>query len=553
MPDGNPWDGEVPPKIPFNSDVTECVLDIKGICSIPFDTDAEGVCSFRVLMMPKGKTMAIPNVHGCYIVDGDFTNQVALVIVHFNDNTHRLPELLCYFMDHGMANRDQSGLSVVSLKLPLLIRKGSYESDTKVAPMSDVSGFTPINVAQLPWSAHLEPALAKIEIFKFLKINKPSTMVNWVAKPVASRIDAILSIATSALDARVAAVTRQDASQASRVRATAMAKINTIIDTIRARASAYDEQLSTRIIRLCDARLGPTALNISPVRAAFATEQPRLLRSRLLAASPREIEAIPPPNSVARYATAVHGENSSSGSESSNDHVRPFRKRGRKHRRNRLVDDPSSDDSDVVEQFNDNSSLGKRARQPPARLDADTPAVRKPAAKKKENPVKTPAIADGLNRAGQPWVRGPYGKRDRVAETVPNKVKKDANKAALKAAAKEARRLAATPSFVANATIELLQAQVATLSSENASLTATNVSLTFQIKIQKDGEAMKIRNAVLEDQVKSCSKMMQQFIKGVALGQNTASNTIGSASSSMTHPLMTPMPGMPGFRLNMDE
>lgn len=158
MPAGQPdavvWSGEVPPKIPFSSKDIDVVLDVKSLCGLPWDAEQDGVHTFRALFFPKGKVIHVPDMPGRYVVDGNWKRQEALVVVHFVEATKRLPELLLSFVDHGMASELQAGISVETLKLPLLIKKDTYESSLKVAPLDDVAGFTPISIGQAPALKH---------------------------------------------------------------------------------------------------------------------------------------------------------------------------------------------------------------------------------------------------------------------------------------------------------------------------------------------------------------------------------------------------------------
>jgi hypothetical protein len=514
---------------------------LKGICGIPFDPLVDGVLSFRALMLPKGKSMAIPDVHGCFAVDGSWTNQVALMVVHFVEKTRRLPELLCYFIDHGMANRDQSGISVASLKLPLLIRKSTYEADTKVAPMSDVSGFTPISIAQAPWSIHLEPALKKLEPFATLQLFKPSTMGTWIAKPVASRIEVLVQMATAALEVAIAAVNRQDPSQASRVRSAAVAKLDTVVAALREKASSYDAKLTSRVVKISDAALASTVWDMSPVRAAFAAEeQPRLLRSRLLPTLLPTVQAGGPaassvPSPVPPPASREVGEGSAA--------AKP---------REGLVDDDSDDDSDDESSDEDEvpfaeMRLGKRARQPTSRFEAGAKSgPKKPATK-----MSSAKPVDGLNpRTNAPYKRGPYGK-DAKPEAKKAKAAEAAEKATARKATKAARLLAAAPSALAAQKIATLESKVHTLEGTVATLTTANAMLTNQLEVQTRGEAMKIQNAVLQSQLRSSNKLVQQFIAGVQVGQGKSMSD-SAGPSGMPPPMMTPMADLgsvPAFRL----
>jgi len=62
-------------------------------------------------------------------------------------------------------------MSVETLLLPLLIRKGVYQDPPRFTRLEHVVGFTPINPTKAPWSTNLKPALQKQEMFKTFKIS----------------------------------------------------------------------------------------------------------------------------------------------------------------------------------------------------------------------------------------------------------------------------------------------------------------------------------------------------------------------------------------------
>ena len=83
-----------PPKYPFDVSTMECVLDVRALCGLPQDSEEGGAIAFRALLMPKGKTLHIPDEPGCYATLGPWRMQSALALVHFVAATNRKPELL---------------------------------------------------------------------------------------------------------------------------------------------------------------------------------------------------------------------------------------------------------------------------------------------------------------------------------------------------------------------------------------------------------------------------------------------------------------------------
>ena len=71
--DGDDDDDEVvdtPPKYPFDVNTMECVLDLRALCGLPLDPEADGAVAFRALLLPKGKTLHVPDEPGCYATLG---------------------------------------------------------------------------------------------------------------------------------------------------------------------------------------------------------------------------------------------------------------------------------------------------------------------------------------------------------------------------------------------------------------------------------------------------------------------------------------------------
>ena len=116
------------PERPYNHLTHVPVLDLKGIYSVPFDAEQEGIKSFRAIIFLRNHVTHIENSPGKYITDGEWSAETALNIVYFDEGTtHRTPELLLGFVDHGIADSNSVGFSVESLPLPLLKSGKQYE------------------------------------------------------------------------------------------------------------------------------------------------------------------------------------------------------------------------------------------------------------------------------------------------------------------------------------------------------------------------------------------------------------------------------------------
>ena len=130
---------EEPPKVPFDARTTMCVLDTRALCALPMDADDDGAMAFRAFLLPKGKTLHVPDEPGCYATLGPWHTQIALSMVHFVKATSRKPELLLAFIDHGMlSNGKATGMFVSSLQLPLQKKRNVFEETARMTKISDV-------------------------------------------------------------------------------------------------------------------------------------------------------------------------------------------------------------------------------------------------------------------------------------------------------------------------------------------------------------------------------------------------------------------------------
>eukprot|EP00966_Prymnesium_polylepis_P186675 4327344-Prymnesium_polylepis.1 len=84
------------------------------------------------------------------VVDGDWSKQEALCLVHFVPSTKREPEMLLNFIDYGYANPTMNGVSIESLQLPLQIKKNVYQDTPRVTRIENVCGFSIIDAGKAP-------------------------------------------------------------------------------------------------------------------------------------------------------------------------------------------------------------------------------------------------------------------------------------------------------------------------------------------------------------------------------------------------------------------
>ena len=530
MPAGQPdavvWSGEVPPKIPFSSKDIDVVLDVKSLCGLPWDAEQDGVHAFRALFFPKGKVIHVPDMPGRYVVDGNWKRQEALVVVHFVEATKRLPELLLSFVDHGMASELQAGISVETLKLPLLIKKDTYESSLKVAPLDDVAGFTPISIGQAPWSIHLPKTLSNLPRFKQLKISRPSEMDAYMKSPLSSRVEALVQMAQAQIDQELKVAMRQDAGVAQRRKAALNAKLNAMQATIQERSEAYEPRLTERIFTLAGNAVVPANVDIAALHTALSSDPPpRLLRSRFSADAPRRPD--PPADSAANLTADAAATGSAGTARPDTEADRPG-------------GDPGTADHEMViesdeseESENDNSPGKKRTRNAPDRFSLSTSDAKRQkgakaaeklakASKKPKLPKAKPA---GVNRAGAPWKRGPYKPRD------PSSTGAAAD--SLKAAAIKAETSATMDKYKIK--IDVLEAQVQTL-------TARNTVLQARLETANDTAKLREQIAVQKAQLSDANKLFTKFSEGVQMGMGRAAASGGSADDAAAAPLFTPFP-----------
>ena len=557
VPDALPWAVDAIPKVVFDPKLMDAVVDIGSVVSIPYDPTNAGVHCLRAVIAPKGKVSHVQGQHGCLVVDGEWWIQSTLVIVHYNPATKRLPGLLLTFIDHGMADNSQEGISISALRLPLLIRKNVYQDMVMVVTIDDVVGFTPILPTVVPWSLHLAPALKQIVMFKTLNIYQPSHIGEFCRRPLGSRLPELKEMSMAELALDTAAVQRQDPAVASRVHASRMAKLNCVFVAIEMRSTAYSLPLEKRVFKLGDF----PAECLSPIRAVFAKDTPvRLLRSRLMPSSLEPVEAanilsnlnVPEPPMPAGTSTAEV----SSGLDRSDF---------------TLADEDDEDDSEPSSESDSNSVVEvpptgdisvKRKRLAPNRFTGVSSKKQMIASKKaarvaeKVQSVKSvkksrgggapsQLRSAGLNRYGQPFTRGgPYNKGGSAGTGLRTAVPLKEKPVAVAVADSTSPTLAALQLAHSAMTLKLANVEM-----QLAQMTLKHAALTQQIEVQREHTQLQIKAAVLESQVRSSNKMIQQFAAGVAMGQGMSSKSnvhvpavqcmtpyVGSSSSVLQQP-----------------
>lgn len=241
------------PTLPLDLTQTDIILDMTALCSLPFQPCEEGVRAFRAILLPKGKALHVPHQPGHYIVNGEWSTQRSLALVHFKTATGRKPELLLSFMDFSVMSNESTGMFVESLHLPLQKKRNVYEETPRVTKISDVAGFTPINHHQLPWSAHLKPALTKSPLFNFWGVHSVDEVDKLIREPLSVRGDKLRNYTQKLIEAEVEGILRQDERAGEKQRAKFTAFLEKTMEKFDSLPpGAYDSPLEDRIQKLTD-------------------------------------------------------------------------------------------------------------------------------------------------------------------------------------------------------------------------------------------------------------------------------------------------------------
>ena len=380
---------------PFDITKHDLVLDVRAMTELPFDPDASGVKSFRAFVFEKGKSMHAPGEAGKYIIAGEWFEQWALALVHFIPSTKREPELLLNFVDYGMLSQNNSGISVETLALPLKVAKNVYNDTPRLTMIADVAGFSTIDAGKTPWSTNLAACLKKHPLFVSHDVLMPKHLLEWLKKKTLKQRLLDLEINTrKAINKEVAAMRKQDESQADKIQAIFMARLAKTLESLKALPpQAYD--CDERIIVLKpDDDQAPLPLT-TPLRKKVLEGESELVRTQLVVRSARETFAAPP--AAATAPTPV---------------VEP------------IVEEeplPAPDEDDVddvpqeeVEATNITILEGRRARLPTNRFADLEPAAKKPKVPASTSSVPEVGWEDMINpRTGLPYKRAPYSKKEK--------------------------------------------------------------------------------------------------------------------------------------------
>ena len=236
-------------RIAFDPETQEIILDLKGLCALPYDLELSAFHSFRGIIMPSGKFVHEPKKAGKYLVLGNFRSVTCFTLVHFKPSMERTSELLLSFVDHGLANAtSMHGVQVETVMLPLLVSAGVYSKALRMTSVQDIVAFETINTKSLPYSKDLAPFLKTHSLYKSLNISTQPELLSYIMKPLGGRLPHIEAAAKEALAGSVAALAPQGQQYADDARAGLEPRLASLIQQMRnLPPEHYDAPLTSRI------------------------------------------------------------------------------------------------------------------------------------------------------------------------------------------------------------------------------------------------------------------------------------------------------------------
>ena len=378
---------EAEPEHLFCSKSMEVVPDLRSICGLPANPDEDSLLTFRALILPKGKTLHVPDEPGCYATVGPWRMQIALTLVHFVEATQRKAELLLAFADFAMLSKVAKGMFVMSLQLPLKKARNVYEETPRFTTINNVRGFTSINAASQPWATLLPEALKRHPIYAQPQVFTPAAIIQHMRKTLSSRIKVLAASTRLVIAEEVADLARQDKRQAEKQSALFEGRLQQTLSTLAdLPPQKYDRRTEERILVVSAEMAGVDWLR-TPQRDQLAAGTAEFRATsvavrRLHHSSPaKAIEppfAEPPPVSMGAPAVAA---------------VAPAAALA--------VRQPFPEDDDLVlssgdeEENDDDTPIGqsaalKRARKTPARLEVGEQKAKKPKASTFKASTSTP-------------------------------------------------------------------------------------------------------------------------------------------------------------------
>jgi len=489
--------GGVPekPERAFDASTHVAVLDLKGVFEFPFNPLQSGTKSFVVILFPRNKVVHA-GMSGCYVVDGGYSVERALGIAYFKDGSLQSPELILAFIDHGIADSSQTGISIESLPLPLLKGGKRYEQYSNCRPLESVVGFSSLP-SGIPWSVTLVPALkgltAKLGYsFVTVGVSDLKTLTAFIATTLGDRVPELFKQAVVRLAAEVADQAIQDARAAQLVSVQYGAKLTAMQESFESvDLSMYDAPIESRIFSLSDAAMIDAPDMLSPLRRqAMVDGSAILVRSALFPrypaprAKPKEPEVVVELEPVQEELVDAeeNGETLMSEYEDEDD------------------EDPPSEHLDRLEEL---PRLRRIPKPKLARIESSiAKGVKKKAISKAARAPRVKQLPDGqTSRLGQPDGRGGVYSREKYAAS-------SAISGMQKGAGLAAAEQANTAAIATAARISALMIEVATLKEQG-------VAKDAQLAAAATHEISAVQQARLEERNATATMVQSSFQQGL--------------------------------------
>ena len=163
----------------------DLVVDLKGLISLPFDTDNDGMKCARALIFERGKAVHVPNVAGQYVTTAHYDVQTTPCMVHFSGGI-RKPELCVSFIDFAATNGGLAGVAVESLALPLKLSGKKFRSLTNMSQVSTIVGFSPVPPGET--LINIAQTLKGISPFKQFGVSTMSGVIQLIGQSLGARV-----------------------------------------------------------------------------------------------------------------------------------------------------------------------------------------------------------------------------------------------------------------------------------------------------------------------------------------------------------------------------
>eukprot|EP00965_Chrysotila_dentata_P116625 3855110-Pleurochrysis_carterae.AAC.1 len=154
--------------------------------------------SFKMLLLPSGKSVRVPHCPGHYVVsNNDWADLTFPLWVMFDDKLKREDELAVAVLDYSRVSPDLQLSSIESLAQPIRVRNNVYKShkESRITNIGQVKGFRSIDEAAVeeggvvvPWSTPYGP-------YKELKIKDWMAVRDFCDTPVKACLPALVKLA----------------------------------------------------------------------------------------------------------------------------------------------------------------------------------------------------------------------------------------------------------------------------------------------------------------------------------------------------------------------